>query len=92
MASAAIVRIKAENLSVLLFRYVYPMMTRNADNSNDFPVINKPTLENKTQSLTKRGSDPIRNQLELEVDNGHTHVGCVDRDRREVCDRRSFDE
>ena len=37
MASATIVRIKAENLSVLLFRYVYQTMTRNADDSEGIP-------------------------------------------------------
>ena len=33
VASAAIVRIKAENLSVLLLRYVYRAITRNTDSS-----------------------------------------------------------
>jgi len=36
VASVTIVRIKAENLSVLLFRYVYQTMMRNADNSKRF--------------------------------------------------------
>ena len=39
MASATIARINAENLSVLLLRYVYQTMMRNADNSKRFPVI-----------------------------------------------------
>ena len=37
MASAAIVRTNAENLSAFLLRYVYQTMTRNADSPKRVP-------------------------------------------------------
>jgi hypothetical protein len=96
VASAAIVRTNAENLSALLLRYVYQTMTRNADRSKCSPrsVILGilPQRLERVQRRTERGANRSWNQHELKVYSDRAQVESVDRDWREVDDHRRFVE
>ena len=96
VASATIVRITAESLSVLILWYVYQATTRNAESSKDLwrdqQTRNFAPAVGKVPPLTERSSNRDRNRLELEVCDDWAHIKCVDRKRREVQDRRRSEE
>jgi len=54
VASLAIVRIKADNLRVLLFRYVYQTITTNADASNAVAIEFGANLNWRSETVAHR--------------------------------------
>jgi len=82
--SVTIVRTTAESLSAPILWYVHQAMTRNADSSRRLArseVLD--VLVEQVQSLTKRGSDHIRDHLEHELRNGWAEIGNVELDWEE---------
>ena len=97
VASATIVRTKADSLSALLLRYAHQTMTRNADTSRCPPRsailgIWCQQLE-RVQLRTIRGANRIRNRPKVGVYNRcrSAKVEGVDRDLGEVHVHRGID-
>ena len=96
VASLIILRTNAENPSVLFSRYVYQMMTRNADSSKCFPrsaflgVLGQQL--GRTRILTERSTNRIRDHLEPMVYDNPTQFEGIDREWRKVYDRWWYDE
>lgn len=93
VASATMVRMTADILSVPILRHANQATTRNADSSECFSTIrNLRERSEQKQSLTKRGGDHIRGRLELEVDIDWAQIESVDRESRVVKKRHRPEE